>query len=211
MRNGTRIMQIDEFFVRQAVVLAIALIYWVGVMVQARSVRHSIGRQPNVRPRGTREKLLWLGWMLVVLIWMALPFVVGPDSKGFLLHISPSLLSTFGLILGIALVVAGYAGTHWCYASMGDTWRMGIDRGEKTELVTRGPYRMVRHPIYLFQGVILIGVAILLPAPLAFIILPVHLACVWVKASDEEAHLVTSHGQSYVDYCARTGRLLPKL
>ncbi len=204
-------MQIDEFFVRQAVVLASALIYWVGVMVQARRVRRHIGRQPNVRPRGTREKLLWLGWMLVVVTWVVLPFVVDPDSTSLWLQLNPYLLQTSGLVPGIALVVAGYAGTHWCYASMGDTWRMGIDRGEKTELVTRGPYRMVRHPIYVFQGVMLIGVVVLLPAPLAFIILPVHLACVWVKATDEEAHLVTVHGQSYVDYCAQTGRLLPKL
>lgn len=204
-------MPTDELFTRQAIVLAIALIYWAGVVLQARRVRHSIGRQPNVRPRGTREKLLWFGWMLVVVTWMILPFVVDLEPSNTWLYLQPSMLNGTGLVLGIILVVAGYAGTHWCYASMGDTWRMGIDRGEKTRLITRGPYRMVRHPIYLFQGIILIGVAVLLPAMLAFAILPVHFACVWVKAADEEAHLVTAHGQSYVDYCARTGRLLPKL
>ena len=78
--NGARHMQIDDFFVRQAVVFASALIYWLGVMVQARTVRKNIGRQPNVSPRGTREKLLWLGWMLVVVTWISLPFLVSPDS-----------------------------------------------------------------------------------------------------------------------------------
>ena len=204
-------MQIDDFFVRQAIVFASALIYWVGVMVQARSVRRSIGRQPNVSPRGSREKLLWLGWMLVVITWISLPFLVDPDSTSSWLHPFPLLIRLSGLLIGIVLVVLGYAGTHWCYASMGDTWRMGIDHVEKTKLVTRGPYRVVRHPIYLFQSIILIGVATLLPAPLAFITVPIHLACIWVKTADEEAHLVGVHGQSYVEYCARTGRLLPKL
>lgn len=204
-------MPTDELFVRQAVVLAIALIYWAGVVVQARRVRRSIGRQPNVRPRGSREKLLWLGWVLVVLTWMALPFVVSYESSNALLRLSPFVHQTAGLVAGVVLVVVGYAGTHWCYASMGDTWRMGVIRGEKTTLVTHGPYRAVRHPIYLFQVVILIGVTVLLPAALALIMLTVHLICVWVKTADEEAHLVKVHGQSYQDYRARTGRLLPGL
>ena len=204
-------MPIDDLFIRQVIVFAIALVYWAGVMVQARSVRRRIGRQPNVRPRGTKERLLWLGWMLVVLTWIALPFVVSPESSNVLVHLNSDLLTSSGLLLGAALVVAGYAGTHWCYASMGDTWRMGINQDEKTRLVTVGPYNRIRHPIYIFQTVILLGVAVLLPALLAFLIIPVHLVCVWIKARDEESHLVTVHGQTSLDYCARTGRLLPKL
>ncbi len=45
-------MPIDDLFYRQAIVLAIAVIYWAGVMIQTRQVRKKIGRQPNVRPRG---------------------------------------------------------------------------------------------------------------------------------------------------------------
>ena len=204
-------MPTDDLLIRQAIVLAIALVYWIGVSIQARRVRREIGRQPNVRPRGPREKSLWAGWMLVVVTWMALPFLVSRDSGNILLGLHPSLLQTPGLVLGSILVLAGYAGTHWCYASMGDTWRMGIDREEETRLVTSGPYARMRHPIYSFQVLILIGVAVLLPATLAFLIIPVHLICVWVKAADEEAHLVEVHGQEYRDYCARTGRLFPKL
>jgi protein-S-isoprenylcysteine O-methyltransferase Ste14 len=204
-------MPIDDLFIRQVIVFSIALIYWAGVMVQARSVRRRIGRQPNVRPRGTREKLLWSGWMLVVFTWIALPFVVSPESSNVLVHLNPDLLTPAGLYLGTALVVAGYAGTHWCYASMGDTWRMGINRGEKTRLVTLGPYKRIRHPIYGFQAVILLGVVVLLPSLLALIIIPLHLVCVWIKAGDEESYLVKVHGQTYLDYCAQTGRLLPKI
>ena len=204
-------MQIDEMFIRQAIVLGIAIIYWAGVLLQARRVRKSIGRQPNVKPRGSREKLLWLGWVLVVLTWMILPFVVDRDSSYALLRLQPSMLNTAGLVLGLILVLTGYAGTHWCYASMGNTWRIGIDHEHETNLVTRGPYGRVRHPIYLFQVVILTGVAVLLPTPLALLIIAVHLSCVWVKAGDEEAHLSSTLGQEYLDYCSRTGRLLPRI
>lgn len=204
-------MPTDDLLIRQAIVLAIALVYWAGVMLQARQVRKKIGRQPNVRPRGMKEKLLWAGWMVVVLSWMALPFIVSLDSENALLRLNENALNTASLVLGTLFVLAGYAGTHWCYASMGDTWRMGIDRSETTSLVTRGPYGRMRHPIYSFQVVILIGVALLLPALMALLIIPLHLVCVWLKANDEEAYLLTIHGQEYTDYCTHTGRLLPRI
>lgn len=204
-------MPVDDLFLRQATVLATALIYWAGVMILARRVRKQIGRLPNVRPRGLKERLLWAGWILVVAGWMTLPFVVGRATAHGLVRLSPGLLHPLGLVLGIALILAGYAATLWCYAIMGDTWRMGIDRGEKTTLVTRGPYRVVRHPIYLFQVIILAGVLLLLPAVLAVLIFFVHLLCVWCKAADEEAYLLSVHGQDYRDYLARTGRLAPRL
>jgi hypothetical protein len=204
-------MPVDDLFPRQAIVLAIALIYWAGVMILARRVRQQIGRLPNVRPRGPKERLLWAGWILVVAAWMTLPFVVGRETAHGLVRLNPVLLHPLGFFLGMALILAGYGATLWCYAIMGDTWRMGIDRGEKTTLVTRGPYRVVRHPIYLFQVVILAGVVLLLPAVLAVVIFFVHLLCVWCKAADEEAYLLTVHGQDYRDYLARTGRLMPKL
>ena len=86
---------------------------------------------------------------------------------------------------------------------------MGINRGEKTELVMAGPYRVVRHPIYLFQAIMVAAIALLLPSLLALTILLVHLACVAAKAADEEAYLRTLMGQTYETYCARTGRWFP--
>ena len=38
-----------------------------------------------------------------------------------------------------------------------------------------------------------------------------HLICALIKAVDEENYLKTVHGQTYLDYMARTGRLLPRL
>lgn len=204
-------MALEELFLRRAVVIGVALIYWGGVMILARRIRKRIGKMPNVRPRGIKERVLWTGWMLVVVAWMVLPFVAAREAPSGLVRLPPALLHPLVLAPGLFLILAGYAATLWCYAIMGDTWRMGVDRGEKTTLVTRGPYRVVRHPIYLFQIVILAGVVLLLPTVFALLILVVHVVCVWFKAADEEAYLLTVHGDDYRDYLARTGRLLPKL
>ena len=203
-------MALDELIFRRAVVLAIALIYWGGVMVLARRIRKRIGKMPNVRPRGAKERVLWMGWMLVVVAWIALPFVAAQGAANGIVRLPSGLLNPLMLAVGLLLICGGYAATLWCYSIMGDTWRMGIDRGEKTALSTRGPYRVVRHPIYLFQIVILAGAALLLPNVLALLILVVHVVCVWFKAADEEAYLLTVHGDDYRDYIGRTGRLLPK-
>lgn len=203
-------MSAEDLHLRQTVVFGSALIYWSGVLVQARRVRKRIGRAPNVRPRGTKERLLWLGWMLVVLAWMALPFLAGQQGGNAVVRLFPALLHLLGLAAGIVLVVGGYAGTLWCYRIMGNTWRMGVDRGEKTTLITRGPFAVVRHPIYALQVVMLAGVFLLLPTLMAVAMLLLHLACVSIKAADEESHLANVHGPAYRDYLARTGRLFPR-
>jgi protein-S-isoprenylcysteine O-methyltransferase Ste14 len=204
-------MTSDEFLLRRAVVLGSALVYWAGVYVQARRVRRHIGRAPNLKPRSTRERLLWAGWLLVVGLWFLLPWLAGSKAHSPLWRMPSWALTRSGLVLGLAFVAGGYAGTLWCYVSMGDAWRIGVDRQEKNLLVTAGPYGRVRHPIYAFQLLMLLGAAALLPTLLALLVLVVHVPCVLIKAADEEAYLLGLHGDVYRRYLAQTGRLIPRL
>jgi protein-S-isoprenylcysteine O-methyltransferase Ste14 len=203
-------MNSNELFWRGAAVSASGILYWAGVWILARRVRKQIGRSPNLKPRGTKEKILWVGWLLVILVWVGQAFVVKTENAWPGVAFFSALLNPLLLAGGVALVIAGYAGTLWCYAAMGNTWRIGINTKEKTTLVNRGPYRWVRHPIYLFQLVMLAGAALLLPTPLSFVVLAVHLICALIKAVDEETYLKSVHGQVYHDYLARTGRLIPR-
>ena len=201
----------EELFLRRVIVSASGIIYWAGVWILARRVRKQIGRSPNLKPRGPKEKILWVGWLLVIIVWVGQSFVAKTENVWPGVALFPAMLNPPLLVTGIVLVAGGYACTLWCYSAMGDTWRIGINRKEKTTLVERGPYRVIRHPIYAFQLVMLAGAALLLPTTLSFSILVLHLFCAIIKAIDEENYLKTVHGQSYVDYMARTGRLLPKL
>ena len=204
-------MGVDELLMRKAVVAGSGLVYWAGVLVQAQRVRKQIGRSPNMTPRGTRERVLWFGWLLVIAVWIGQPFFVGVERAGVFVRLCPTLVQAIGLIFGFALVVAGYAGTLWCYAIMGSSWRIGVNQQEKNVLVTTGPFARVRHPIYALQVVMLAGAALLLPTVCSGVLLAFHLICVWLKAADEEAYLLTVHGEKYREHIARTGRLFPKL
>jgi protein-S-isoprenylcysteine O-methyltransferase Ste14 len=203
-------MAADDLFLRRAIVFGSAIVYWIGVFIQARRIRRQIGRSPNVKPRGPKEKVLWVGWFLVIAVWLGQPFAIGNDVLPAALRPAAPLLYRATLLFGSALIVAGYAGTLWCYSIMGDSWRMGINRKEQNALVTRGPFGVVRHPIYLFQIVMLVGAALLLPTWLSLLIVLVHVVCVLIKATDEESYLLTVHGDEYRAYRSRTGRLFPK-
>lgn len=195
----------------RTIVFAFGLLYWGGVWVQARRIRKRIGRSPNVRPRGVKEKLLWVGWSSVVLAWLVLPFLSRNPAPAGVLVILPALVSPFSAVVGVLMMVVGYGGTLWCYVAMGSAWRMGVNKGEQILLVTNGPYRYVRHPIYTFQIFMVAAISFLLPSALSLAMLIVHVVCVLAKASDEESHLRSALGPSYAAYCARTGRWLPRL
>jgi protein-S-isoprenylcysteine O-methyltransferase Ste14 len=94
---------------------------------------------------------------------------------------------------------------------MGNTWRIGVNPAEKTTLVQQGPYRVIRHPIYAFQILMLAGGVLLLPTVVSGVTLVLHYVCILIKAQDEEAYLLTVHGATYRDYLGRTGRLIPKV
>jgi protein-S-isoprenylcysteine O-methyltransferase Ste14 len=192
-------MATDTLLLRQTLVCGSGLVYWGGVLVQARRIRRRIGRSPNLRPRTPKEKALWMGWMIVILGWILQPFF---------LRSAPTM--HLALVIGVSFILLGYAATLWTYSVMGSSWRLGVDPHEKNKLVTSGPFSAVRHPIYVFQMIMLIGVFLLLPTALSLAILIIHFVCVMIKTHDEEAYLETIYGNDYRNYKARTGRLFPK-
>ena len=51
-------------------------------------------------------------------------------------------------IAGIVLYAIGLAGCVGAQLAMGASWRIGVDESERTDLVTDGPFAIVRNPIY---------------------------------------------------------------
>ena len=178
-----------------------AAVYWIGVGLRARLFRRRLGHSPNLRPRNKREKALWAGWALVSVGWAAAPFFGG---------IWPIFGGPWWLFLGATVILAGMAGTVWSHLSMGDAWRVGVRVDEKTPLVTTGPYQLIRHPIYSFQCLILVGVFLLAPSPMMLFVILAHLYLVWLKIRDEESHMAQLHGPLYKEYALRTGSLWPR-
>jgi len=85
-----------------------------------------------------------------------------------------------------------------------------VTRREHT-LVTRGPYRWVRHPFYDAVALLLTANALAAANWFLFVGGAIALALIVLRTRREEDRLVARFGDSYRDYMNRTGRFLPKL
>ena len=195
---------------REWAVFLSAVVYWGGVWIQSRSIRKKIGRSPNLQPKTVKEKILWAGWMLVISGWALQPWAARQTDSP-LFWFCPFFFQPIFFFLGLALVFFAYAMTIRSYRDMGASWRIGINEKEKTNLVREGIYRRVRHPIYLFQTLILAGNALIFPTLFSVFLVFLHFLLAWIKATDEEAYLLRTLGDDYRRYQNETGRFFPKL
>jgi len=197
--------------IRQILVCASGTLYWVGVFLLAAVIRRRTGQSANLKPQTAKERVLWSGWLIVVVGWIVQPLTVPDIASGPLFAMISPLDQSVGLVAGALLIVGGQVGTYWCYWAMGNSWRVGVNRKKAICLVTRGPYARVRHPIYAFQTMMLLGAACLLPTLMSVLLVALQLVCSYFKALDEERYLTNSLGSSYASYRNRTGWLWPRL
>ena len=139
--------------------------------------------------------------------------VLGPvlERRGSLEPIG-MLDGAVGHGVGACLAVVGIAATVAAQLAMGGSWRIGVDRSERTELVTGGVFSVVRNPIYSAMLVTFAGVALLSPnvVTLAGAALLVFALEVQTRVV-EEPHLRDVHGERYSAYAAEVGRFLPRV
>ena len=115
-------------------------------------------------------------------------------------------------VVGAILVAAGIAGALAAQVSMGDSWRIGVDARETTELVTDGLFAWVRNPIFSFILLTSVGLVMLLPTALSWVALVLTTAGIEIQVrAVEEPYLEKTHGAAYRDYASRVGRLLPRI
>jgi len=114
--------------------------------------------------------------------------------------------------LGAALGLATLPLLYWVFRSIGSNISETTLTKDKHVLVSHGPYRWVRHPLYSAATTGLIALSLL--AANWFM-----LAMAWVAFAGmavlviprEEAELLRKFGAAYQDYMQRTGRFVPRL
>jgi protein-S-isoprenylcysteine O-methyltransferase Ste14 len=113
---------------------------------------------------------------------------------------------------GLALALLGIAGTAAAQLAMGDSWRIGLDPQERTTLVTGGPFRLVRNPIFTAFLAASAGITLMIGNAVALLGFVALVAAIEVQVrAVEEPYLRRMHQQQYLDYAARVGRFLPGL
>ncbi len=202
-------MNPEDLGSRVALSTGSGIVYWTGVYLNALRIKKRTGHSANLKPSSPRERMLWGAWFFVILNWIFLPLIL-KGSIHYETFWTSFMIEPPSLFTGLLFLLAGYGGTLWCYRSLGYAWRIGVNRDDDVSLVTRGPYRFVRHPIYLFQTVMLLGVFLLLPVYGFLMVILVQLVSAYLKAMDEESFLLGKTGDHYRAYMEKTGRFLPR-
>jgi protein-S-isoprenylcysteine O-methyltransferase Ste14 len=167
-------------------------------------------RQTASIPRGLEPSSLIAGRLLVAgpMFGGVIAYLANPDWMAWASVSIPSWMRWLGVALGLLTVPTVY----WVLRTLGSNVSETILTKEEQRLVTAGPYRWVRHPLY-GAGIVLF-LSIGLMSANAFILVCAVVALIglrFVVIPREEAQLRLKFGNDYVTYQQRTGSLLPTL
>jgi protein-S-isoprenylcysteine O-methyltransferase Ste14 len=162
--------------------------FWIYWLVSA------VGAKQGSQTRRTRPPGL-----LLVVLWLVLRIFI-PNSLAVHSHVLQ--------VAGAALFAAGLALAVWARIYLGRNWGMPMTQKDEPELVTSGPYRFVRHPIY--SGILLALLGTSLATNLYLLIALVVGGVYFIySARIEEGLMTSSFPATYPSYRTRTKMLIP--
>lgn len=111
---------------------------------------------------------------------------------------------------GLILAVVGVLVTLVSQLHMGTSWRIGVDPGERTDLVTTGVFSLARNPIFTAMTATSLGITLMAPNMVSLAAAIVLVASIQLQVrAVEEPYLARVHGPASANYAARAGRFLP--
>jgi protein-S-isoprenylcysteine O-methyltransferase Ste14 len=151
----------------------------------------------------------FVGTCFKVLI-IVLGIYLGLRGAGLIIVVGPIDLPwpDIRLAAGVVLLVMSLAWVILAQWQMGNSWRVGIDKANRTELVARGLFRISRNPIFLGMIVQLLGLMLVQPDAVTLAVLVTAYVLISAQIRLEEAHLQALHGDSFAEFRAKVRRWL---
>ena len=107
------------------------------------------------------------------------------------------------------LCVIGLTFAIWARVALGRNWSGMVTLKEGHELVERGPYRFVRHPIYTGIVTMFFATALAQGHLSGFVGTLLMFASFWIKLRDEEKLMLQQFPERYADYRRRAKCIIP--
>ena len=116
------------------------------------------------------------------------------------------------VLLGGLVFAAGLAVFRWSHKALGRNWSITLEIREKHRIVSSGPYKFVRHPMYLSFLLMGLGQALLLPNWISGMAGIVGFAVLFfLRVDKEERMMQDGFGPEYEQYMRRTKKIIPFL
>jgi protein-S-isoprenylcysteine O-methyltransferase Ste14 len=164
-----------------------------------RSMKVKVAKSRKGRLETALLTMAWLGFFVPIL-WMVTPIFTFADY--------PLHPAAFGA--GVACFIAGLWLFHRSHQDLGTNWSITLEVRENHQLITRGVYRRIRHPMYSSLLLYSVGQALALPNWVAGPSYLVALGLLFaLRVIPEERMMREQFGAEYDAYASRTKRLIP--
>lgn len=141
-------------------------------------------------------------------LWLSvLAYVIDPAWIGFAALPVPE----WARWLGFGLCLAALPLMVWMFRSLGNNITDTVQTRQNAQLVVRGPYRWIRHPLYSFGALFFIGLMLMSANWLVMLLGGIAFTMLILRTPKEEERLVERFGDEYRQYMARTARFIPGL
>jgi protein-S-isoprenylcysteine O-methyltransferase Ste14 len=166
-------------------------VYWLAASVGTKSGRTRWGQFAGFR----------VALLLIVLLLLRLRLLRGQHSVNHDLLLGG---------IGLALFAAGLALAVWARVYIGSNWGMPMTQKDDPELVTTGPYHLIRHPIY--SGILLAMIGTAVAVSVYWVIAVAVLGVYFIySATQEERYMSERFPDAYPTYRRSTKMLVPFL
>jgi protein-S-isoprenylcysteine O-methyltransferase Ste14 len=167
------------------------LVFWIYWLASASTSKESV-------PGGWRSRLTGVSVVAVFVIAGVL------RSGGLAVH------SVVLAAIGAAVFACGITLAVWARVHLGRNWGMPMTQRAEPELITSGPYRFVRHPIYTGLLTAMLG-TVLVNNLLGLVVVAVLIGYFYYCGTVEERNLTATFPKAYPEYRSRTKMIIPFL
>jgi protein-S-isoprenylcysteine O-methyltransferase Ste14 len=182
-------------------------IFWAGSALYGLAVLAARIESRGVQGGGTRSRRSVAG-ILLQMLGIALAGIGRVD-----LSLRPDdLRAIVTAVLVALLLLNGAALFRWSSTTMGRNWSLVARTRDDHELVTAGPFALVRHPIYVSMLFFLLALAVAAGHYLQLLwAVPVFALGTHIRIVEEEKLLRAAFGERFDDYARRTGAIIPHI
>ena len=156
-------------------------------------------------PGNILKRRFWINLLLFIVVILFCNRVLQKVSLADV-HILPS--SPFVQVAGVVICATGIAFAIWARIHLGKNWGMPMSQKEHPELITTGPYHLVRHPIYTGICFAMLGSSVTEGFP--FFIGSVFVMGFFIySAKREEKMMLDQFSDVYMEYRRHTKMIIP--
>jgi protein-S-isoprenylcysteine O-methyltransferase Ste14 len=190
-----------------AILRLLPLIFW--IILWAYWFISAFHAKKSVRKNSWWFQAFWIRLAILAIVVFAISTGHG-GILGDLLYLSTGAVASnvWLSIAGVIFCATGVAFAIWARVHLGKNWGMPMSLREKPELVTSGPYRFVRHPIY--TGFLLAAFGTAFADGAVWLIVLVIMGIYFIySAKTEEKMMAEQFPNEYPEYVKTTKMLIP--